>query len=54
MFALKDELEREDHAEEVWRLADLILGYLKEHSDAADGSEGIRDWWLNGEICSDP
>lgn len=49
MFALREELDAVDDKEEVGHLADNILAYLRQHSQAADSLEGIREWWLHTE-----
>ena len=50
MFALKEELREEDDGEEIRHLADNILAYIKQHSEAADSLEGIREWWLQSDL----
>ena len=49
MFALREELDEVDDRGEVRQLADNILAYLRQHSQAADSLEGIREWSLNTE-----
>jgi Fe2+ or Zn2+ uptake regulation protein len=33
------------------KLCDAIVGYLKQHPDAADTARGIGNWWLPAERC---